>query len=107
MRRSAIVLSSLVFACGIATSSVTAQTADGVRMPCHDAGEIAKQLSSKYKEAPVAMGLQSNGNLLQIYASDKKNTWTVVSTTPKGKSCIVAAGKRWEALPFAKLDPMA
>lgn len=107
MCRSAVLLSSLVFACGIAASPISAQTAEGVRMPCHDAGEIARQLTSKYKEAPVAMGLQSNGNLLQIYASDKKNTWTVVSTTPNGKSCIVAAGKRWEALPFTKEDPMA
>jgi len=107
MRRSALFIASLALACGIAASSVSAQTAEGVRMPCHDAGEIAKQLSAKYKEAPVAMGLQSNGNLLQIYASDKKNTWTVVSTTPTGKSCIVAAGKRWESLPFTKQDPLA
>lgn len=107
MRRTALFLSSLVLASGITASTLSAQTAEGVRMPCHDAGEIAKQLSAKYKEAPVAMGLQSNGNLLQIYASDQKNTWTVVSTTPTGKSCIVAAGKRWEALPFGKEDPMA
>lgn len=107
MRRSALFLSSLALAWGIAASSISAQTAEGVRMPCHDAGEIAKQLSAKYKEAPVAFGLQSNGNLLQIYASNQKNTWTVVSTTPTGKSCIVAAGKRWESLPFDDEDPMA
>ena len=105
MRRFALAFLSLAVGCGIAASSVSAQTAEGMRMPCHDAGEIAKQLSAKYKEAPVAFGLQSNGNLLQIYASDKKNTWTVVSTTPGGKSCIVAAGKRWQSLP-GKEDPM-
>jgi len=55
----------------------------------------------------VAFGLQSNGNLLQVYASEDKNTWTVVSTTPAGLSCIVAAGKSWESLPFLKNDPMA
>jgi hypothetical protein len=107
MRRPALFLSSLALACGIAASSPSAQTADGVRMPCHDAGEIAKQLSAKYKEAPVAFGLQSNGNLLQIYASNQKNTWTVVSTSPTGTSCIVAAGKRWQSLPFEDRDPMA
>ena len=68
-------------------------------MPCHNATEVAKQLSSKYDEAPVAFGLQSNGNLLQVYFSEEKGTWTVVSTTPAGMSCIVAAGKRWESLP--------
>jgi hypothetical protein len=107
MRRPALLFTSLAFACGVTASSLSAQTAEGVRMPCHDAGEIARQLSSKYKEAPVAFGLQSNGNLLQIYASDQKNTWTVVSTSPAGQSCIVAAGKRWESIPFEVKDPMA
>lgn len=107
MRRPALFLFSLVVAWGIAATSAPAQSAAGMRMPCHDANEIAKQLSTKYEEAPVAFGLQSNGNLLQIYTSETKNTWTVVSTTPTGKSCIVAAGKRWESLPFLKEDPMA
>lgn len=69
------------------------------RMPCYNAIEVAKQLSAKYDEAPVAFGMQSNGNLLQVYSSAEKGTWTVVSTTPSGMSCIVAAGKHWEQLP--------
>jgi hypothetical protein len=109
MRRLGLVLTGMVFACGAFASSAAAQQVPpaGMRMPCHNATEIAKQLSSKYEEAPVAFGLQSNGNLLQIYASENKNTWTVVSTTPSGLSCIVAAGKSWESLPFVKTDPMA
>jgi hypothetical protein len=108
MRRLGIFVSAMVFACGAFASPLGAQSAPGnMRMPCHNATEIAKQLSSKYDEAPVAFGLQSNGNLLQVYSSESKDTWTVVSTTPGGLSCIVAAGKRWESLPFSKNDPMA
>jgi hypothetical protein len=108
MRRSGLLLSAMVFACGAFASPLGAQMAPAnPRMPCHDATEIAKQLSNKYDEAPVAFGLQSNGNLLQVYASEQKGTWTVVSTTPAGMSCIVAAGKRWESLPAIKSDPMA
>jgi len=108
MRRAAPFLISLALAATAGGMSASAQTAaQGVRIPCHDATEIAKQLSKKYEEAPVAFGLQSNGNLLQIYTSASKHTWTVVSTTPSGKSCIVAAGKRWENVPFSKTDPMA
>ena len=110
MRRLGLVLTGMVLACGALASTAAAQQAapqTGMRMPCHNASEIAKQLSSKYDEAPVAFGLQSNGNLLQVYSSEEKNTWTVVSTTPAGMSCIVAAGKRWESLPFSKNDPMA
>jgi hypothetical protein len=107
MRRLALTISSLAAASCLAASAASAQSAEGMRVPCHDATEIARQLSSKYEEAPIAFGLQSNGNLLQIYTSASQHTWTVVSTTPNGKSCIVAAGKRWESLPFTKLDPMA
>ena len=98
MRRPGLLLSAMVFACGAFSSQLGAQTAPASpRMPCHNATEVAKQLSSKYDEAPVAFGLQSNGNLLQVYSSEEKGTWTVVSTTPAGMSCIVAAGKRWKA----------
>ena len=108
MRRPGLLLSAMVFACGAFASPLGAQMAPtNQRMPCHNATEIAKQLSSRYSEAPVAFGLQSNGNLLQVYSSEEKGTWTVVSTTPAGVSCIVAAGKRWESLPAVKSDPMA
>jgi hypothetical protein len=107
MRRVALFTTSLVVACGAFATPLAAQVNQGIRMPCHNATEIAKQLSSKYDEAPVAFGLQSNGNLLQVYSSTEKDTWTVVSTTPNGMSCIVAAGKRWESLPYISKDPMA
>jgi hypothetical protein len=107
MRRAAPFAFSLAVAVSSLSTSASAQSAEGLRIPCHDATEIARQLSKKYEEAPIAFGLQSNGNLLQIYTSETQHTWTVVSTTPAGKSCIVAAGKRWENLPFIKADPMA
>ena len=106
--RPGLLVAAMVLACGAFAGPAGAQTAPGnPRMPCHNATEIAKQLSNKYDEAPVAFGLQSNGNLLQVYSSEQKGTWTVVSTTPTGVSCIVAAGKRWESLPVVKNDPVA
>lgn len=108
MRRLGLFVTGTLFAWGAFGGPLGAQMPpSGMRMPCHSAAEIAKQLSSKYDEAPVAFGLQSNGNLLQVYASEDKGTWTVVSTTPAGMSCIVAAGKGWETLPYIKNDPMA
>src|SRR5262245_34166145 len=106
--RPGLLIPAMVIACGAFAAPLGAQMAPSTpRMPCHNATEIAKQLSSKYDEAPVAFGLQSNGNLLQVYSSEAKDTWTVVSTTPAGMSCIVAAGKRWESLPVVNNDPAA
>ena len=81
--------------------------AQGARMPCHKATEVAKHLGNKYEEAPVAFGLQSNGNLLQVYVSKKKDTWTAVTTFANGISCIVAYGRKWESLPYVSTDPKA
>jgi hypothetical protein len=108
MRHSRLFLTGLVFAGGVFASPIAAQQTHPAAMPmvCHNANEIAKQLNSRYDESPVAFGLQANGNLLQVFASAEKNTWTVVSTTPNGLSCVVAAGKTWESLPPIKLEPM-
>lgn len=78
-----------------------------MRMLCHDASEIAEQLSKRYGEVPVAFGFQSNGNLFQVYSSEEHGTWTVVSTSPGGMSCVVAAGKGWEQLPALVVEEPA
>ena len=62
---------------------------------CAPSADVINKLSKQYDEKPVAMGLQSSGNLLQVFVS-KKGTWTVVSETPRGMSCIIAVGTNWE-----------
>jgi hypothetical protein len=68
------------------------------RVPCSDYASIAQQLGARYEEAPVSLGLQSNGNVLQVFASATSGTWTVVSLTPSGYACILAAGESWESI---------
>ena len=107
MRR-LLLATGLAIACSGSVGSFGAQPAPSEpAIPCHQALEIAKHLSAKFNETPVAVGLQSNGNMLQVYASEEKGTWTVVSTTPAGMSCILATGKGWEPLLDSKSDPMA
>ena len=101
MRSAMIALLATVFLAGHAS----AQTPSVGRLPCHSHAEIAKQLGMKYKEAPISIGLQSNGNLLQVFASKDSGSWTILSTTPKGMSCILAAGKSWEQKELELLDP--
>lgn len=75
---------------------------------CSTRAEVLKQLSSKYEESPVAMGLASNGGLIEVLASKKGNSWTIIMTMPNGMACMVAAGQNWEALPqIAILSPEA
>lgn len=103
--RAALFLSTALLL-GACTAAAPAY-AQSARMTCHDAAEITKQLSQQYDEAPVAFGFQPNGNLLQVYASSRNDTWTIVTTTPAGVSCIVAVGTRWEMLPTIPSGPIA
>lgn len=78
------------------TALALSVTAAQAGTPCNKRAEVLAELSKKYKEAPVAVGLASNGNLLEILTSEDGATWTIIQTTPKGVSCMVAAGESWQ-----------
>jgi hypothetical protein len=78
------------------TAAAEAQDLADGQVPCSAYTEIARQLGDRYEEAPVSLGLQSNGNLLQVFASPTNGTWTIVSTAPDGFACVMAVGENWE-----------
>lgn len=53
---------------------------------------VLKQLVTKYKETPVALGLSGNGQLVELYGSKETGTWTLTATAPTGQMCILASG---------------
>ena len=71
---------------------------------CNKRGSFVKHLSSKYAEAPVAMGLSAEGSVLEVLAS-QDGTWTIIVTRPSGVSCVVAYGESWEAVPILASRP--
>ncbi len=71
---------------------------------CNERGSFVKHLSSKYAEAPVAMGLSAEGSVLEVLAS-QDGTWTIIVTRPSGVSCVVAYGESWEAVPILASRP--
>lgn len=85
----------ILIAAAVATSLSLSAAAQTV---CGERGEFIDHLSRNYDEAPVAMGLVSNGSVLEVLASDK-GTWTVIVTRPDGMTCVVATGEAWEGIP--------
>ncbi|MGH6882770.1 hypothetical protein [Hypericibacter sp.] len=63
---------------------------------CGHRADVLKELSERYKEASVALGLASNGSLLEVFSSNGGATWTIIATSPSGTSCLVAAGEDWQ-----------
>ena len=62
---------------------------------CGPRAEIVGKLSANYEEQQAAVGLASNGNLLEVFTS-KAGTWTVLFTRPDGITCFIAAGNNWQ-----------
>lgn len=89
---------SLVAIAAIPVAAATpAATASGLP-PCGSRPEILKQLSDRFKEAPVAIGLAKNGSVVEVLTSDDGETWTILVSQPNGSSCLVAIGEGWEEL---------
>lgn len=65
-------------------------------MACSPREDVVNQLATKFKEAPVAIGLANNGGLLEVLTAGDGATWTIIITMPNGVSCLVAAGEDWQ-----------
>ena len=74
---------------------------------CHSHADLAEMLNQKYAEQPSALGVQSNGHLVEVFVSHDGTSWTIVITRPDGWSCIVAVGEHWESLPDPVTRPLA
>jgi hypothetical protein len=74
---------------------------------CQHWRAIAAHLDAKFAERPVAAGLQTNGNLLQLFVSTETGTWSMVVVQPSGMGCLVSAGKGWESVPEGPDGPAA
>lgn len=63
--------------------------------PCGDRVEMVERLQKKYDEHLTAGGLQttnSTASMMEIWASSKTGTFTVLLTNPHGISCVMAVG---------------
>lgn len=79
-------------------SSFISTAAAAAQSVCGTHGTVSENLKKGYAEAPVSMGVTTNGAVIEVFASEK-GTWTLVLTQPNGLSCLIAAGLDWESLP--------
>ena len=57
--------------------------------------KVVDRLQTKYSESLTAGGLQGSKNvqtMVEVWASEKTGTFTVILTNPQGISCVVATG---------------
>ena len=74
---------------GILIAPMAAQANCGARE------HVITKLQRDYSETLVAGGLQGNRNvqtMVEVWASEKTGTFTMLLTSPEGVSCVVAVG---------------
>jgi hypothetical protein len=70
---------------------------------CQARVPLAYGLANQALEAPLAEGLDRNGNRVEVWANIDTGTWTIVENRPDGQSCIASFGEAFSALPFEDL----
>ena len=85
------VFGATALALGLLLAAGAAQAQTG----CSNHEAISEALASGYGEKPVAGGLSTAGDLIQIFATADGETWTLVRVRPDGTSCVIGAGRFW------------
>jgi hypothetical protein len=77
----------------LATGHAFAQTPRN----CGVRSEIVQRLAERYGESRQSIGLGSNNQVVEVFASRETGTWTITVTMPDGTMCLVASGQAYEA----------
>lgn len=113
----------------IAVSPLKAQTVGGSQavapvvevqagLACAPRARVIDQLEARFQERRRGLGLAGLGArrdrgagdvdsprdglataVVELWASEKTGTWTVLMTGPDGRACIIASGQDWQSDP--------
>ncbi len=73
--------------------------------PCGTREAVLDHLSRNYEEAPVAVGLTAGGGMIELLTDPSGASWTLIVTSPQGRSCLVTAGEAWRRFDRKSADP--
>ena len=69
------------------------------QMACGTRDSIVEKLGEKYGEARIGLGLEGSTAIFEVWVSAETRTWTILKTTPKGLTCVMAVGSDWQDAP--------
>ncbi|MEM7444335.1 MAG: hypothetical protein AAF414_13505 [Pseudomonadota bacterium] len=75
---------------------------------CPERRHVLTLMAERFEQSPIAMGLARNGDLLELLTNPMNGDWTILATSPDGRSCQLAAGTAWqEVSPAPLVEPDA
>jgi hypothetical protein len=85
---------SLRFGALIFVTQANAQPA----LQCGPRAMVLAQLANTHGETRRSIGLAENNMVMEVFASDTSQSWTITVTTPQGQTCLVASGTGFEGM---------
>jgi len=76
--------------------AMTTQASAQTRPHCGPRQMVVTRLADKYGETRQSVGIGSNNEMVEVFASDETGSWTILVTMPTGQSCLVASGQSFE-----------
>jgi len=77
--------------------------ATAAEVVCVERVKFIERLKQHYGERPVSSGINFNGVMVEVFASDEGH-FTILATRPNGESCLIASGKNWQETPLLKAE---
>lgn len=69
---------------------------------CADRAHVTTQLEKRFGETLYANAVSKSNNVLEVYASDKGETWSILVYLPeRNLSCLAATGRGLDKLEAA------
>lgn len=66
---------------------------------CLTREELVARLAADYGETRRAIGLSAPDRLVELFVSDATGSWTIAQTDATGRSCLLAFGDHFAAVP--------
>ena len=79
-------------AIGLIVASMTAATSASAAT-CADRTAVVERLEDRFGETAIANAMSASNNILEVYAAEEAQTWTILLTLPEqGLTCLVNSG---------------
>ena len=90
----------MITALGIGAAVLATSSPALAQQVCAERDAVTDRLKTKYGEHFAGGGLRNAKAIFEVWMSEEQGTWTILMTTPDGKSCVMASGTDWrDALP--------
>lgn len=74
--------------------------------PCGPRDDILGDLKSGCGEQVASRGIDGDGRMIEIVANPETGTWSEVTTTGDGMSCLTAAGEGFTVFAILPGEPL-